>query len=166
MSKVTLALGSFALGACVSFLGSHTSIITHWEFPVSAQTTPSVPPKAPSPALLIVGAEPTVPQIGLRITGGEFKGPIQPLDGLNCARCSIEAPVLTYAGGQFNCVECKIRSQRVEFKGAALNTFNLLKTLGAFGTPKQTPYIDPNAPRVLIAADKRAQAITLVSLEK
>jgi hypothetical protein len=98
----------------------------------------------------------------------------QVLDGVNCTRCTIDVNVLSYSGGMFKCEQCTVKVERIELRGAALNTFNLLKALGLLGEnaaapppKKPVPYIDPNAPRIMIASERTSPpTLTLVSLEK
>lgn len=156
MSKVGLSFGSFVLGVATFFVGSHISTVVHPSLLAFAQ------------AVSIGNAEPTVPALSNNeFSGATLSSPTQPLDGLNCTKCVISAAVLTYAGGQFKCAECSLKTQRLELKGAALNTLNLLKIVGAFGAPRpQSPAIDQDAPRIMIASDKAKTPITLTSLEK
>jgi hypothetical protein len=135
MSKVTLALGSFVLGACVSFAAIS---LVHTYTRVHAQQ-----------ALKIGGAEPTVPPLGPFFRESVFTGALQPLDGINCEKCTIEASVITYAGGGFRCVDCIVRSNQVQLKGAANNTFKILMLVGAIsGPPAPEKTVPQNAPKL------------------
>src|ERR1700682_1584291 len=112
MSKVTLAFGSFIVGACSAFL---VLSIPHTSTRVQAGRS------VPSPGVFMPGAEPVVPPATNRFVGGTIGGTAQALDGIICERCSIVAPVLTYAGGGFSCVDCNMpRGATITLKGAAL----------------------------------------------
>lgn len=119
MSKAKIALGSFLLGACCavfSFLVIHAS--------TRAQA---------AQAIVMPGAEPVVPPIRIFSDGSTINGATQGIDGLSCVGCIISAPVLTYGGGAFNLANSVFpRGASVQLKGAALNTYNLLRALGAF----------------------------------
>jgi hypothetical protein len=138
MSKVTLALGSFIVGACISLAASsliHTSTRVH------AQQ-----------AVLMSGEEPIVPSLGITVRG-VISAPVQSLDGLNCEGCTITAPLITYAGGAFTCTGCSIHTSRVDLKGAALNTFNALRFFGAIPSPNPAP----NKPKIPTLEAKQIQ---------
>jgi hypothetical protein len=125
MPKGIIAIGSFILGIC---------------FSLATFSLVYAPTKVHAQAVDIAGAEPVVPPLlNNKFTGGEMSGPIQPLDGIECDRCTISSPVITYAGGAFSCNNCNIHAARVEFKGAALNTVNALRFFGAFSSPKPPP---------------------------
>jgi hypothetical protein len=90
-----------------------------------------------------------------------FQARFQPLDGINCEGCVFESEALTYAGGAFRCVNCKIKGDRVELKGAALNTFNLFKQVTNFLNTPEGP--DLNVPSFRIAKSMRNSTLTLAS---
>lgn len=125
MPKITLALGSFILGICFSLA---TFSLIYAPTNVHAQ------------AVDIAGAEPVVPPLlNNKFTGGDMSGPVQPLDGIECEGCTINSPLITYAGGAFSCNNCTIHASQVMFKGAAQNTVNALRFFGAFSGPKPPP---------------------------
>jgi hypothetical protein len=152
MTKVALALGSFALGVALGSLsfGSHTVTLLQ---PLFAQT-----------ALVLDDKEPTIPPLGAPMLRSSFTGATQALDGINCTGCTIEAAAMSYAGGAFKCSPCTLKPQIVQLKGAALNTVIFLRDIGAFGaTPPRGKPFDPSAPHVDIASDKRNVQLELVS---
>ena len=154
MPKVTLALGSFIVGVCSMLL---VVPLSHTSTRVQAQS---------NPAVLIVGAEPDVPPIGGHFIRSVLAGDIQPLDGINCDECQISARVLTYAGGVFRCVGCSIFTQEVQLKGAGLNTFNILKAIGAIPSPPAPPEPRILKPQLANTIPINAQkTVTWVSLE-
>jgi len=112
--------------------------------------------------ILVLGSEPKVPPLPSGHISGfssDYNVQVQRLDGLNCDGCVVEAAIVTYAGGEFRCVNCRLKGDSIVLKGAALNTFIMLQQIGAFlKTPKEAP-----APRVKIAADKIGAKLTLVS---
>jgi hypothetical protein len=134
MRKIALALGSFIVGACSAFLALSLS-----------QTSTRVQAAGQATGVRAGGAEPIVPPLGVRLEDsgiGAFE--TQPLDGINCVRCSIDVGVITYAGGAFNCDGCSIQAKRVQLKGAALNTFNALRFFGVI--PNPTPTVPQQSP--------------------
>jgi hypothetical protein len=166
MSRVTLAFGSFLLGLCVMYLfGSHTSTIVQR---VLAQETHK--PPITQFGIVIENAEPRLPPLGPFMQRGLLGSKVrfQQLDGLNCDGCVITAEALTYAGGVYSCPRCKLTVDRVELRGAALNTLTFLMQVGVVGqpatpsTPKGEPF-NPNAPNVKIAEDKSSTSLMLVS---
>ncbi len=155
MSKVTLASGSFIVGVCCSLIALSvipTSTLVHAQGGV-----------------LIARAEPVVPPLLVHTSDSSFSVPLQALDGINCERCTIEATVVTYAGGAFRCVDCTIRSKDLQFKGAALNTFKLLKSVGAIPRSPLKNTNPQNAPmeeKIEINPQTEVTWISLEGLEK
>jgi len=82
-------------------------------------------------------AEPTIPGLTAKLESLTLSGQQLPLDGVNCIKCKLKAPVLTYAGGEFNCEQCELAMKNITLKGAALNTVVLLQSLGVLQGPKQ-----------------------------
>jgi hypothetical protein len=156
MSRVTLALGSFLLGVvCMIPFTSHTSTLVH---PALAQGQDSA--LGSSAAKL-----PTVPPLSRqKFSSMTVADSIQSFDGLNCENCVFMGDELTYAGGEYSCIGCVLRVNRVTLKGAALNTFKFLLFTGAIPAPKpkDQPF-DPNKPGLKIAEDKTNTKLTLVS---
>jgi len=73
MSKITLAFGSFIVGACSAFLALsliHTSTRVQASLPQVIESRSS---------------EPVVPPLNSHLNGGAFSGPFQALDGIECA---------------------------------------------------------------------------------
>jgi hypothetical protein len=147
MSKVTVALGSFIVGACCAFI---ISSLPHTSTRVQASQHVGVD---------IPGAEPIVPPLNAHFIGGNIGGDTQALDGLDCNGCTITAPLITYGGGAFTCGGCTIHTSRVVLKGAALNTFNALAFFGVIPRPKAAP----NKPKPPMA---EANEIQIVPQEK
>jgi len=158
MSKVMLALGSFIVGACSMLLALsfiHTPTRVHAD-------------QGPPPTIDIVGVEPKVPPLMAKFVGGGIGGALQPLDGLDCEGCVIKPDVLTYGGGAFRCVNCIVSAKHgLTLKGAALNTFNLLRLLGVIPSPPQPP-LPRRSPEeranMMIEKLKTPASVTWVSL--
>lgn len=96
--------------------------------------------------------------VGLLITGS------WQLDGLNCFNCRFHNATLTYAGGQFRCVECWFDgSLSIMFSGAAANALAVNDWVKQLRDPKQKP------PTMLPVTDFRKSAsaealkVTLIS---
>src|SRR5258707_508645 len=104
MTKSALALGSFIVGACFSFLALSLS-----------QTSTRV--QAAQGTAVNLAKEPVVPPLYMRREGFNLGGfAFQAFDGITCVGFSIEAPLITYAGGAFSCDGCSIRAGRVQPK--------------------------------------------------
>jgi hypothetical protein len=86
---------------------------------------------------------------------------MQPLDGINCSGCVIDADVITYAGGAYNCEGCKLKGDRVALKGAALNTVIFLRQVTALLNTPEPP--NTSTPIVKIAASKQNATLTFAS---
>jgi hypothetical protein len=121
MCKVKIAFGSFLLGifcACLVAFLIHSS--TH----VQA-----------SQAIAMPGVEPVIPPIRSFLDGSTVNGSTQGIDGLSCVGCLMNVSELTYGGGAFNIANSVFpRETSVQLRGAALNTYNLLRALGALHT--------------------------------
>jgi hypothetical protein len=124
MSRLGLAVVSFILGIVVtcfafSLLGPANSVRA-----------------AQGPAIDIGSAEPVVPTLSIHINGGRTGGSIQPLDGIDCKACTIDAPAITYGGGEFELKDARVRPDvTLILKGAAANTYRLLLVLGVISRP-------------------------------
>ena len=128
MSKVTVASESFVAGAIFGFF---VLSLIYASTPVQASQ---------GRAVEISGVEPVVPPIRATFEGSILNGEVQGLDGLACLECTITASKLTYGGGAYNLTNPHFPSSvTVELHGAALNTFNLLRAVGAIPTPRSTP---------------------------
>lgn len=148
MSKVALALGSFIVGAT---FGSFAFSLIHISTRVQAGQGGGI----------VLGLEPVVPNLGPAIRGGGVIGGVQALDGIHCVGCTLAPDVFTYAGGAYQLEDAQVRKNiPIQLKGAALNTVNLLKLLGALPGPQPAPQAPNNNP-ILRAQDR----LTLVSLE-
>ena len=153
MRKYAPLLLAFALG----FVLSHTSTLVQRAFadPPNCPPPPVLPEalgKAFGVSLVISdGSIPSVPDVWFKLEG-ENKGGMQQLDGMDCIGCVVDVNLLTYAGGQFKCERCAIKSKNGVFLvGAALNTFHMLQLVGAIPSPKP-PEPNPNRPQVMTAA--------------
>lgn len=83
--------------------------------------------------------EPTIPGLRAELQDLTLSEPQLALDGINCIRCKLQAPKITYAGGAFRCEGCQVETKNVQFKGAALNTVAFLQSLGALQGSKRLP---------------------------
>ncbi|SPJ15859.1 exported hypothetical protein [Syntrophobacter sp. SbD2] len=152
MSKVTVALGSFVVGALVMFLlGSHTSIFVQ---PASAER-----------GIVVGGAEPVVPPLrGNVVSNSKFENVIQPLDGLDFRNCVFKNVIFEYSGGSYSLANAVISGAiRVNFKGAAANTMALhafLESLNAGTKPKP---LQPNAPLFREASNVQTMTVDFIS---
>lgn len=156
MTRTALAFGSFIVGAVFGSLA--LSLI---------QTSTRVQAfQEPRTSMSIPGAEPTVPPLRVHMVGGGIGGgEVQALDGLDCERCSVAATVITYGGGAFRCVDCKIQSKGLQLKGAALNTLNMLRFVGAIPTPV-APKVPERSPMLRANIEIKAESkVTWISLE-
>jgi hypothetical protein len=155
MSKVTLALGSFIVGACAMFfisLGNQASTLEQPSFAqVSALGTNGAPV-----------VPPLIPQVkGLTIEGGSIP---QMLDGLDCKECTFKDVTLTYAGGAYNFDHCNFSgTTRVVLSGAAANTMAILPLLQAItrGVPPKPP--TPQKPTEQTATAKQLMTVSFAS---
>lgn len=174
MSRITLALGSFMLGACcMAFLGSHTSTV--------AQEVPRVPPPSTACAMSAIGAmgpapgsptrligipnsEPPVPGLAPAICSGSMKNGTQALDGLDCRNCTFDGVALEYAGGAYNLQDAQFSGvTRIVLKGAAANTVSILPLLAAIEAGQRLEQPNPNAPIIRSTTAKGLQRLSLVS---
>jgi len=103
---------------------------------------------AQSSGVVSAKAEPIVPPLEVKIGVGVLNNDIQQLDGIACDQCVITARVVTYAGGQYECGQCKLNVGGFMFKGAALNTVNLLAKLGVLKGQPASPQNTPNGPNI------------------
>ena len=143
MSKITIGMASFIVGVCFAFALFST---------IQASTQTQAQNLKNDP-ISIVGAEPSVPPLSGLISAGNYKGPLQTLDGLDCDGCSIDVDVVEYGGGAFSCKNCLIRaSHGVRLIGAAQNTYNALLFFGVISGHRSKPI--PNQQNVpLLAAN-------------
>jgi hypothetical protein len=153
MSKVTVALGSFAAGVVVMFLlGNHTSI-----FVQSALAQPK--------GMVVRGAEPAVPPLGGKVSSSEFENVTKPLDGLHCSNCIFKNVTFEYSGGSYKLVNAAFSgSIRIDFKGAAANTVVLLDFLKSLNAGNKPQPLEPNAPLFRTADNVQATKVDLISL--
>jgi hypothetical protein len=165
MSKVTLAFGSFIVGAiCGSFALSliHTST---WVQASQAPQEPTLPPST----VTMPAAIPVVPPLQYFGVEGTVGGRLQQLDGFSCERCTVTVPILTYGGGLFNLPGSKLpRNVVLHLTGAALNTFNLLRATGAIPNPAPLPHVPPPGAaiqRATLEIKAQSSPLDLVSLE-
>ena len=153
MNRVALALGSFMVGVCMTF-----SVLSPIQTSTRAQA-------AQGRALVIDVSEPTVPAPAYHGVDSVIAGDVQALDGIDCVRCTISAPLFTYAGGAFSCRDCNLKTGSLQLRGAALNTLVLLQFFGAIPSPPPTQnQPNPNIKRAALQLQGKS-AFTLVSLE-
>jgi len=119
MSRIILAFGSFIVGVCCAYLTMRAT---------AGQTPISMP-----------GAEPQVQPIRFNGVGSTLGGVVQQIDSFACSRCIMNVPLLTYGGGAVNLSNCKLPAKSaIKLTGSALNTFNVLRSLG-YIVPKANP---------------------------
>ena len=58
--------------------------------------------KPAQPSIEVIGAEPVVPPLTMKMDAVLFTGGTQMLDGINCVNCIFTDVHLTYAGGEFS----------------------------------------------------------------
>jgi len=165
MSKITVALGSFTLGAVCSFLllGSQTVTLAQ----SSAQTPSPTPPAAHCVFNNITAqgvggkvfdfhAEPSVPGFGPPVCTAKIEDSTQPLDGLNCTDCAFTNATLEYSGGPYNLVRASFAgTTQIVLKGAAANTVAILPLLQAITAGSAEPPPNPNRPILKSATAKK-----------
>jgi len=135
MSKVTIAFGSFIVGACCMFFalsGNHRSIL---ERPAFAQS------------VISVRGVPVVPGLGAKFSRIRVAHATQELDGLDCTECDFRDLTLTYGGGAFKFTDTKFSGNiRVNLTGAAANTVSVLPFLEALARGMPPELAVPQAP--------------------
>lgn len=139
MRIVTVALGSFTLGAVVMFFwGNHTS------------TSPqSVFAQAP---LRVEGAVPIVPPLRHIGVGGHgtVANTEYAVDGLETSGLKFVNVTFMYGGGAYKLANVTVTPPvNIQLTGAAANTFAFLTSFGLIGCPSaqpKRPQIDPNKP--------------------
>ncbi len=165
MSKVTIALGSFIVGAlCASLTLSLIQTSTRVQASQQSPLAPALPPSTIS----MPAAIPVVPPIQYFGHSSTIGGTVQQLDGFACDGCTVTVRVLTYGGGAFNFSNTNVPAGvPIVFTGAALNTLRLLQITGAIPPPPTpTPIPLPGGPIIKAQMEIKAQPkITFVSLE-
>jgi len=152
MTKVTLALGSFALGAASMFLlGNHTSTLAH-----GSTNGQSITGRSPDAVSRNEGLIPIVrPVINVTIHPGVDVSKITlGLDGTSCNGCTLHDLTIEYGGGAYSLVNTKVKLPvNIKLIGAALNTAQFLQSFGLLGCPaKASPQVNPNAPKIMTAS--------------
>jgi len=136
MRNVTVALGSFIVGAISMFLlGNHTSTF--------AQSPQGLAP--PGLAINIDGT-PTVPPFkNISVEGSHFTEDSFRVAGVLCRRCVFDRTILLYGGGEFSIVESQFVSPpSIQLTGAASNTAVFLSMFGLLGCPaNNAPHTPP-----------------------
>ena len=101
---------------------------------------------------------PAQPMIGILVNG------TRQLDGLNCFNCRFHDVTLTYAGGQFRCIDCWFDGTvSIQFSGAAANALALNGWVKQLRDPKQSEPTMLPASQFLQDASAEALKVTLVS---
>jgi hypothetical protein len=146
MSKVTLALGSFIVGACSMFLmlsGIHTST---W-----AQGDPRAVPVIP-------------PLRGYFSKGNEWRGLTVLLDGMESDKDDFADCTIEYGGGAVRLTNATFSGPiRINLKGAALNTFAFLKYIEALEAGRKPAPSTPQIPPQRIITVKQPITADLIS---
>lgn len=155
MSKVTVALGSFIVGACCMFFvlsGIQTSILAH---PVLAQTAISAGPSA----------VPVVPPVTtVETSGNTIEGMVFDLDGVNSTGDVFENATIEYGGGSFRLIQPKFSGPiRLRLKGAAANTLALLQYIQAVEAGQRPKRTVPRQPLQQVAQITNAMTADLIS---
>jgi len=158
MSKATVAVCGFILGACCAFLLSNRTQI------VAASTTNPQTSESNSHRNVFRGGGAFGATTGVLIEGAipRFialeEAPIfedftisgasnQPLDGLACRNCTFNDTVLTYSGGPYNLEKAQfLGTTRWILKGAAANTFAFLQLMNGISKGVPTASLAPNKP--------------------
>lgn len=150
MNKVTLALGSFIVGACTAFLlvslfGSHTS----------AFAQEPKPPSISGPGLFINAQTGIPPVPGLTQSFENFDLQAHSLfflDGVACINCILGDTDLVYGGGAFSLNNFKFSGPvRVKLVGAAANTMAFVTFMEAVGARQAIPKPKPSEPIIRAA---------------
>jgi hypothetical protein len=174
MTKVTVAFGSFIVGAVFGslFLGIHTSTL--------AQARSSSLSSDGKPYNMVgmideaskgeaVGFSPNglpnVPPIMMRVSRLKItNGGSQTIDGLLCDNCEFHDATLKYSGGAFQFTNFKFTgTTKVEVSGAAANTFAFMRLMNAIAAGSPAPKVEPNKPLEQIAIAKVAFTASLRS---
>jgi hypothetical protein len=125
MRKITIALGSFIVGAIsMSLVGNHTSTLAQ-------------EPKSPPGAVTITGGVPVVPPFrGSKMEDVGIDGFTHRVDGILCLRCSFNNATLEYGGGEFAILNPRFSgTTSIKLIGAAENTATFLSLFGLLGCP-------------------------------
>jgi hypothetical protein len=164
MSKMTVAICAFILGACSSFL-------LNIRAPIVAASALNPQASAPRPqrtifhgggagnsgtGVLIQGAIPSfIPLENTPIFEDfTFFNTGQPLDGLDCRGCKFNDVTLRYGGGAFNLDNTQFSgTTRLVLEGAAANTLAFLKLMNGLSTGIPPASLPPNKP-----VERRARA--------
>jgi hypothetical protein len=161
MSKVTIALGSFVVGACTAFIfsmGTHTSILAQAPAPQPRIEGSGIP------AIVNPEAIPVVRPSLARISNVEIVGSEQQLDGLDCDRCTFNTPVLRYNGGVFRFTNVRfLGTVRVEFGGAAANALAMLAVVQSLSLSRPPIPPQPKQPITRVAKTTKPVTVTLNS---
>jgi len=139
MRIVTVALGSFTLGAVVMFFwGNHTS---------------TSPQSVLAQGLVAVsGAVPVVPPLRHIVVGGHgtVANTEYPVDGLETSGLKFVNVTFKYGGGAYKLENVTVTPPvNIRLSGAAANTFAFLTSFGLVGCPNAQPprpQINPNEP--------------------
>lgn len=141
MRIVTVAFGSFTLGAVLMFLlGNHTSTVPQLVFAAQDQlfTNPTLIPAVP-------------PLKGKALLGGGWIADMAyQLDGVESKDIKFKNVTFVYGGGAYKLENATIVGPvGIKLVGAAANTANFLAMFGLLGCPTskpQNPDNNPNQP--------------------
>ncbi|SRR5712692_3366964 len=168
MSKVTLALGSFIVGACSTWLvlgsqsfGSQTPTTVQ-----GRSTFKGGGVRHSNRGVGLEGSEPTFQSFLAfpKFDDFTFEDVTQSLDGLDCTNCTFKDVSFEYAGGAYNLINCSFSGgTRVVLKGTAANTLSILPLLQAItsGHPPEPP--KPQTPMLKTAKAQSPITINFTS---
>src|SRR5438105_1739654 len=122
MTKITLAVSSFAIGAFSALLLGHQT---------STFAQQAAQPSQPT-FIRVDGAAPVVPPLrGITVTGYAVRNMNFALDGVQCTKCTFSGVTFEYGGGAYELSQSVVNLPiAIAPKGAALNTVGLLNSLG------------------------------------
>jgi hypothetical protein len=153
MSKVTVAILSFALGVF-----SSTLVLAAHCASAAPQQAPPSKPASPGPVLVGGAGVPVVPPITQHFQNfGVINSPLPfQVDGSDCVRCTFSGAVFRYGGGNFQFTDFKFSGPvRVEFTGAARNTFIFIKFIEALAASQVPKGPAPKTPTMQLTSVKQ-----------
>jgi len=158
MSKISVAVCAFILGATCSFL-LNENIAVVAASPSNLQTDNPKPPRSVLHGVSIIGfggegvaIEGTVPvfrslETTPIMTDLIISGTRQALDGFDCHNCTFENAKLRYGGGAFNFENVRfLGTTELTLEGAAANTVAFLRLMNGLSTGIRPAAPPPNKP--------------------